>query len=86
MKAFVRPMPLLALACALLVFLLPAPVPAEGTEPVDYAVSIQPDPSSDTLKTQVSIGNFIDGDTTHFPAPSAMSTGPCSPPIWTLST
>ena len=71
MKAFVRPMPLLALACALLVFLLPAPVPAEGTEPVDYAVSIQPDPSSDTLKTQVSIGNFIDGDTTHFLASSA---------------
>lgn len=54
-------------------------VPEETTaqpEFVDYAGSIQLDMSSDTVKEEVTVKSFVDGDTTHFNVPtSVISTG-----------
>ena len=43
---------------------------------VDYATSVKLDMNSDTLKQEVTVKTFIDGDTTHFHVPtSLMDTG-----------
>ena len=43
---------------------------------VDYAASVKLDMSSDTIKQEVTVKTFIDGDTTHFYVPtSLMDTG-----------
>ena len=43
---------------------------------VDYAASVKLDMNSDTLKQEVTVKTFIDGDTTHFHVPtSLMDTG-----------
>ncbi len=43
---------------------------------VDYAASVKLDMNSDTLKQEVTVKTFIDGDTTHFHVPSSlMDTG-----------
>lgn len=39
---------------------------------VDYAASIKLDMSSETLKQEVTVHTFIDGDTTHFNVPSSV--------------
>ena len=50
-----------------------SPSPSEAvpavTETVDYASSIVLDLSSPTVKQEVSVKNFVDGDTTHFVVP-----------------
>ena len=43
--------------------------PAEN---VDYAASVKLDMSSDTLKQEVTVHTFIDGDTTHFNVPNSV--------------
>lgn len=58
------------LVCALLL-LLPVPGPAEEARGTDYAAMIRPDTDGGTLQTEVSVANYIDGDTTHFLALSA---------------
>ena len=54
------------------------PVEPENTpaESIDYAGELKLDMSSGTLKQEVTVKTFIDGDTTHFYVPSSfMSTG-----------
>ena len=41
-------------------------------ENVDYAASVKLDMSSDTLKQEVTVHTFIDGDTTHFNVPTSV--------------
>ena len=41
-------------------------------EQVDYAASVKLDMSSDTLKKEVTVHTFIDGDTTHFNVPTSV--------------
>jgi len=45
----------------------------EGNGPVDYAGTLKLDMSSDTLKIEnVTVKNYIDGDTTHFNVPTSV--------------
>ena len=51
---------------------------AEGeskTGYIDYAASIKLDMSSDTVKQEVTVKSFVDGDTTHFYVPESVSAG-----------
>ena len=48
----------------------------EVTDPVDYAASVKLNMSSSTVKQEVTVKTFIDGDTTHFHVPTdVMETG-----------
>lgn len=58
------------LICMLLIAALAVPSLAEGTAPVDYAAALRLDMASETAKAEVTVRSFIDGDTTHFYAPS----------------
>lgn len=80
MKRFVRVLSL----CLIGALLLGASVGcgakdgAEGeskTGHVDYAASIKLDMSSDTVKQEVTVKSFVDGDTTHFYVPESVSVG-----------
>lgn len=80
MKRFVRVLSL----CLIGALLLGASVGcgakdgAEGeskTGHVDYAASIKLDMSSDTVKQEVTVKSFVDGDTTHFYVPESVSAG-----------
>lgn len=42
-------------------------------ETVDYAASVRLDLNSETVKAQVSVRTFVDGDTTHFDVPDTVS-------------
>ena len=56
----------------------PAPVPQTPAvaDPVDYAASVKLNMSSETVKQEVTVKTFIDGDTTHFHVPAdVMKTG-----------
>ena len=49
--------------------------PAEETAPLevkDYAASVKLDMSSGTAKQEVTVKQFVDGDTTHFNVPSSV--------------
>jgi endonuclease YncB( thermonuclease family) len=72
MKAFIRSMALLTLT-ALLAVSLCAPALAEETENVDFAGQIAFDMQSETVKQQVTVKNYVDGDTTHFFVPKAIA-------------
>ena len=49
------------------------PTTTEGKiDPVDYAGTVQLDMDSNTLKQEVTVKAFIDGDTTHFYVPSSV--------------
>ena len=52
----------------------PAPVPSESAEPevVDFVTQLKLDMSSDTLKQEVTVKTFVDGDTTHFYVPESV--------------
>ena len=55
-----------------------SPAPSgEATQPaastVDYAGELKLDMDSDTAKQEVTVKNFVDGDTTHFYVPSSVS-------------
>ena len=55
----------------------PESTPDEGTKPpepttVDYAASVKLDMNSETLKQEVTVKTFIDGDTTHFYVPESL--------------
>ncbi len=45
--------------------------PEEGNTKVDYVAELKLDMSSDTLKQEVSVKTFVDGDTTHFNVPES---------------
>ena len=47
--------------------------PAPSTEVVDYVAQTKLDMNSDTLKLEVTVRSFIDGDTTHFNVPTTVS-------------
>lgn len=56
------------------------PVPSGTSEPdltntVDYAASVKLDMSSETAKQEVTIKQFVDGDTTHFFVPTSVMAG-----------
>lgn len=59
----------------LTLILLSCCVPAwcAAQEGADFAAQVQPDFSSETLKQEVSVKTFIDGDTTHFFVPESVS-------------
>ena len=46
--------------------------PDTTPQTVDYAASVKLDMSSDTLKQEVTVHTFIDGDTTHFNVPTSV--------------
>lgn len=46
-----------------------------GAESIDYAASIPLDMESETVKQEVTIKAFVDGDTTHFYVPSTVAEG-----------
>ena len=71
MKSFIRSMALLTLA-ALLTVSLCVPAWAEETETVDFAGQIAFDTQSETVKQQVTVKTYIDGDTTHFFVPETI--------------
>ena len=50
-------------------------VPTESavTEPVDYAGSLELNMNSDTIKQEVTVKTFVDGDTTHFYVPESVN-------------
>ena len=60
---------LLALVCALLLAAWPAGGLGEAAA-ADYAAAIEPDMNSGTVKAEVTVKTFVDGDTTHFFVPS----------------
>ena len=65
-------------ALALLLSVLVSCAPAEETpkaEHVDYAASVKLEEGSATLKQEVTVKAFIDGDTTHFHVPSSVMPG-----------
>ena len=71
MKSFIRSFFLLALA-ALLTVSLCTPVLSEEAETVDFAGQITFDTRSETVKQQVTVKTYIDGDTTHFLVPETI--------------
>ena len=77
MRSIVRSAAAYALICALLLAAMPVCVRAEMPQAVDYAASVPLDLSSDTVKAEVTVKTFIDGDTTHFflSGPSTLDTG-----------
>lgn len=44
----------------------------EAPEAVDYAGSVELDMTTDSLKQEVTVKNFVDGDTTHFYVPTSV--------------
>lgn len=54
----------------------PAPTESPSAEPVDYASVLKLDLSSETVKQEVTVKTYVDGDTTHFLVPeSVMKSG-----------
>jgi endonuclease YncB( thermonuclease family) len=51
------------------------PTSAAPAEPVDYAASVKLNMNSATVKQEVTVKQFIDGDTTHFNVPSSLMPG-----------
>ncbi len=66
MKKTIPAMALLAAVMAALA--LCAPCAAEDAF-IDYASSVRPDAGSATVRQQVTVNNYVDGDTTHFIVP-----------------
>lgn len=67
----------LSLLCLLLCLLaMPLLASGEAGDAVDYASSITLNMASETVKTEVTVKTFVDGDTTHFFVPeSVMASG-----------
>ena len=62
--------------CLLLCLLaMPALASGEAGDTVDYAASITLSMASETVKTEVTVKTFVDGDTTHFYVPETMLEG-----------
>ena len=80
MKAYTRNLSLVLLLCILLVGIVSCG-PDGGTEPPisndarDFAGEIRLDMSSTTLKQEVTVKAYIDGDTTHFHVPESIAEG-----------
>lgn len=54
----------------------PAPTESISAEPVDYVSALKLDLSSETVKQEVTVKTYVDGDTTHFHVPeSVMKSG-----------
>ena len=70
-RFFVTSVSLLLLVCTLATVLVSCGEPEP--EHIDYAASVTLDMSSDTLKEEVTVKAFIDGDTTHFYVPTSVS-------------
>ncbi len=68
---------LLLLVCTIVCSLASCDLLFGNDEPIDYAGSIEFDPNStETVKAEVTVKNYIDGDTTHFYVPTSVaSTG-----------
>ena len=73
MKALLRSMALLTLAVLLTVSLCAPCAAARAEEFWDFAGRIALDMSSETVKQQVTVKSFVDGDTTHFYAPESVA-------------
>ena len=53
----------------------PSPAPGAELEVVDYVSRLKLDLSSETLKQEVTVKTFVDGDTTHFHVPESVMAG-----------
>ena len=63
----------LSLLCLLLCLLaMPLLASGEAGDTVDYAASITLNMASETVKTEVTVKTFVDGDTTHFFVPETV--------------
>ncbi len=63
----------ICLLLSLLLLLLSVPALAESpAEPVDYAGQLRLNMASETVKTEVTVKTFVDGDTTHFNVPAGV--------------
>ena len=71
MKTILRCMALLTLAALLTVSLF-CPALAEETATVDFAGQIRFDKQSETVRQQVTVKTYVDGDTTHFIVPETL--------------
>lgn len=78
MKSNIKKITACFTALLLLFSVLVSCTPAEATpkaEHIDYAASVKLDNASSTLKQEVTVKAFIDGDTTHFHVPSSVMPG-----------
>lgn len=64
---------LLLLICMLVPVLASCVTPGGQKEPIDYVSQVQLDMNSETLKQEVTVKAYIDGDTTHFYVPNSVS-------------
>ena len=71
---FFRLIALLLLVCTLIGTLASCDLLFGSDEPIDYAGSIEFDPTStETVKAEVTVKGYIDGDTTHFYVPTSVT-------------
>ena len=73
MKQLNRILALLLLVCVLVPVLASCVTPGGQKESVDYVSQVQLDMDSETLKQEVTVKAYIDGDTTHFYVPTSVS-------------
>lgn len=73
MKQLNRILALLLLVCVLVPVLASCVTPGGQKESVDYVSQVQLDMNSETLKQEVTVKAYIDGDTTHFYVPTSVS-------------
>ena len=66
MNIRVKLLSLCIIACILLCALVPACAQAEQDEFIDYVSSLDFNQASETVKTDVTVKTFVDGDTVHF--------------------
>ena len=63
----------LILLCLIAFVFLSCTALAEGDSPIDYAAQLRLNKASETVKTEVTVRSFVDGDTTHFYVPETVS-------------
>jgi endonuclease YncB( thermonuclease family)/DNA/RNA endonuclease YhcR with UshA esterase domain len=75
MKITIKLLSVLLLACMLVGSFVACNKTPDDPEHVDYAASVKLDMSSSSLKQEVTVKMFIDGDTTHFYVPNSVIDG-----------
>ena len=75
MKASFKFLSVLLLLCMILGAIASCSPEEPGQAHVDYAAEVKLDMSSPTLKQEVTVKSYIDGDTTHFHVPESIAEG-----------
>ena len=73
MKKLTKILALLLLVCTLISTLAACDIGKGGGKTVDYAGQVKLDMDSDSLKQEVTVKSYIDGDTTHFYVPKSVN-------------